>query len=285
VSGPRVLAVVAEPPQIAPGIASTLSVMIANAPDASTVFRACASFNGFISGAQFGEEQSDEGCGGGMAVPLGAGEQVSLPGELTRSLFDNLSLAETLLGASLPAGTIDAIRSDVGLAFVVEATVTTQARTIRAVKRVLISEQATPHKNPPRPHFRFNGREIVARSDAAFSCSPADGEGLQVDPSQDVSLEPIVPGDTEDWLETYEVIDATGVRSERHEVAFYSWFVSGGRVEHGVTRAPARATLWHAPAERGCGRLWLVVRDGHGGESACGLDVALGEASECDSHD
>ena len=81
VTGPRVLAVVAEPPEIRPGETLDLSILIAGVEDPSETeitWRACGSFDGFGGGGgQYGEDQPDEGCGGGLAFDLGEAQRPS----------------------------------------------------------------------------------------------------------------------------------------------------------------------------------------------------------------
>jgi hypothetical protein len=341
---PRVLAVLAEPPEVNPGQAVQFSVAIAGVEDYGVTWRACGAFDGlFGEGSQWGEGGDDEGCGGGaFALELGEGDTAMLAGAATQALFDNLELAERVLGGTLPPDTIDHIRNSVGLPFTVEATVRTEARLIRAVKRVLISARETPHSNPPPPAFMVDDIEVRAlgaepdpdsdpdsdsepdpepdpdsepeadsepdpesdpesesdagpdpepasdpdirpRPPALFTCRPVDGAPLVLPRNSDVELSPIVAGDgeIEPWLESYDVIDMRGELQPRDEIAFYSWFSTGGELSEGVTKAPLRNEVWRTPRAAGCHSLWLVVRDGHGGASACRLDVAVGRAS-CD---
>jgi hypothetical protein len=279
VDGPRVLAIVADPPEVAPGTDVALSALIADAPDANISFRACASFSAVLgSGSQYGEMPTDQGCGDTGFVELAShGAEATLPGSLTSDLFDNLSLAQTLLGAALPSAVIDEIRSEVDLAFLVEVRLELNDKLVRAVKRVLIrAGGGGQHINPPPPHFSLAGAEIVADPAAAFSCESSANQTLGLPLGAAVPLEPWLGGPTEDWLASYQIIDARGQLTERQEQAFYSWYTSAGTLDHRVTSAPERANVWHLPNLPGCARLWLVVRDGQGGESACGISVALG---------
>ena len=292
-------------------------MLVARAHRTSVVsWRACGAFDGlFGEGSQWGEGGDDEGCGGGaFALELGEGETVMLPGAATQALFDNLELAERVLGGALPPDTIDHIRDSVGLPFMIEATVRAGDKLIRAVKRVLISERAVPHHNPPPPAFMLGDLEIVAvgdrdsgpddkdggpdrdpesdageegASDAAvdasrppFACRARDGTAPRLAADSRVELAPILPegAEAEPWLERYQVIDMRGALQARDEIAFYSWFATAGELREGVTKSPLRNEIWRTPRRSGCYTLWLVVRDGHGGTSACGVDVAIGDA-------
>jgi hypothetical protein len=278
---PRVLAIVAEPPEVNPGAPVQLSILVAHAEQYEVSWRACGAFDSFLGGgAQYGDEQGDEGCGGPLAVELGEGERAELPGEATQALWGSLALAEEILGAALPEDTIDRIREDVGLPFTVEATVRADDRLIRAVKRVLISARDMPHRNPPPPAFTLDGTPVSAVDGADFTCASAEGGAVPLDGDAEVELAPLVDGEdgAEPWLERYQVLDLRGELRSRTETAFYSWFASGGALREGVTKSPLRNEIWRTPAESSCHSLWLVVRDGHGGSSACALDVAVSGA-------
>jgi hypothetical protein len=297
VDGPRVLAVVAEPPEVNPGQPVHLSLLLASAAEPDIRWRGCGAFDTFLGGSQYGDEQSDEGCGGARAVELGAGETAVLPGALTEQLFDSLDLAEAIFGAALPEGAIEHIRDSVGLPFTIEATVRVDGTLIRAVKRVLISARATPHRNPPPPAFNVGNDAVAAVIDpdvdpepaseldpsARFTCRAIDGTALRLAPDSEIDLVPFVPdgAEVEPWLERYQVIDMRGELHARDEIAFYSWFATGGELHEGVTKSPLRNEIWRTPRASGCHTLWVVVRDGHGGASACGVAVAVGDR-RCD---
>lgn len=281
VAGPRVLAVVTEPPEIHPGETVALSLLVAGVEDREHMqitWRACGSFDAFFGGgSQYGEEQPDEGCGGGVAFPLGEGETATLPGALTADLFDNLEVIAMTIGSALPEGILEQIRSSVGLAFLIEATMIADGKQVRAVKRILISENPTPHSNPPPPHFALGEREIIADDSATFRCVAADGEPVNVATNVEIELAPNLEADAEleAWLEPYRVIDARGELLERQERAFYSWLSTGGKLSQGLTKSPLRNEIWRTPATAGECSLWLVIRDGHGGTSACELRVTV----------
>ena len=313
VKGPRVLAVIAEPPEINPGQTLDLSVLVAGVDDSDDVrvtWRACGSFDGIGvggGGAQYGEEQPDEGCGAGLAFDLGEGLTAQLPGALTAGLFENLEVIAMTIGTDLPEGIVEQIRSSVGIAFLVEATVRAGEKTIRATKRVLISENPAPHVNPPPPRFMF-GRDqaIVTDREDPLRCVRDDGMPVSARAGARVELAPLKgsvafadagtpdaalpdagdtdagaePGSTsmpdeEAWLETYNILTAQGELRERKERAFYSWYATGGDLDSGTTKSPLSNNVWRAPGERGEQTLWLIVRDGHGGTSACELTILV----------
>jgi hypothetical protein len=282
VDRPRVVAIIAEPPEAAPGEPVALSLLLGGAASAEISWRACGAFDGFMGGGgQYGED-NDEHCGGMLGEALESGDRTRLPGELTTRLFADLGLAATILGSRLPSGLVAQIRDEVGLPFMAEASVMADGKRIRAVKRVLISERAARHSNPPAPRFALDEQEIVATDADGFRCAVVDGSTPRVPANAEVELRPLFDGELEPWLEPYAVLDTRGERVERTERAFYSWFSDAGQLDEAVTRAPNRVQRWTTPPESACHSLWLVVRDGHGGASACRTEVAVGDA-QCPS--
>jgi hypothetical protein len=271
VDSPRVLAVVVEPPEVTPGHAVAITPLVAHARDVEVEYRICGTFDGPTGGAQFGEME-DEDCGE-RALLRGSGPTWNVPLAATEAFWANTELAGTILGGALPAEAIDAVRYSVGLPLLVELTVQADGQELHALKRVLMSENAAPHTNPPPPRFKFGDSEVQADPASAWTCR-AD-EPLRVEPGAEVEIAPATEDGREPWLEHYQVIDAFGTREERSERAFYSWFATGGHFETHTTRAPLRNQVWTAPDQPGSERLWLVVRDGHGGTSACRWDVLV----------
>ncbi|MDH5675295.1 MAG: hypothetical protein OEZ06_24455 [Myxococcales bacterium] len=277
---PRVLSLVAEPPEIAPGQSATLSILTAGGAPGRARFRVCGGFFAIVGSRQFDEgesggAESGQGCGAEGGLELGEGAEVELPAALSAALFGDLELAAAVLGSVLPPETVELIRSQVGLPLLVEARIETDGGVLRAIKRVLVSENPRPHHNPPPPHFDFGDLEIETDAATPFHCRAVSGEPVRARAGERIEIAPIVAGDGEDWLESYRIIDARGELSERQERAFYGYFVSAGRLDEGLTEAPLRNDRWRLPAEPGCEQLWMVLRDGHGGQSACQLDVEV----------
>jgi hypothetical protein len=282
---PRPLAIVADPPEARPGEAVQLSLMLSHPIDTTGVrWRVCGEYFSFGGGNQYGDGESGEGCGADDPS-FASGERAELPGLLSAALFANLDLAREVLGSTLPEGTIDLVRTRVGLPVLVEARLEHEGRTLRATKRVLVSERTDGNDNPPAPRFTLGGELVIAVDDPAqpFTCAAASGRALIVEANSDVELEPNIEGDRKDedgereepWLERYQIIDARGDLQNREETAFYSWYVSAGEIDPGTTKSPDRTATWRTPKEEGAHRLWLIVRDGHGGTSACVTEVGV----------
>jgi hypothetical protein len=283
IDSPRVLGIVAEPPEVNPGDPVALTPVIAHAEDVRIAWRACGVFDAFFGGgSQYGEGDEDEGCGGGRGISLGDGERAVLDGDATQKFFDDLELAALILGDALPRDTVELVRTAVGMPYLIEGTFDMDGKHIRARKRVLVSRRGTPHTNPPPPRFMLGETEIVPSDGDPLTCAAANGKTPVVGRDREVELAPIVEGAEEPWLERYPVIDVRGALLERDERAYYSWFATGGELDQGVTKAPLRNEIWRAPVESGCHTLWVVVRDGHGGTSTCRLDVAVGDKAACE---
>jgi hypothetical protein len=273
VTGPRVLAVVTDPPEVTPGHGLTVSTLVADAEDVEIEYRICGTFDSpFGGGAQFGERDAEE-CAE-RALIRGSGPTWTLPAEVLQGFWDNADLAEAVLGNTLSKATIEAIRKSVGVPLLIDITVHADGKLLRATKRVLFSENAEPHSNPPAPEFTF-GNDLEVRSDPEQPWACTSDEPLTTSVGKHVELAPAVIDGAEPWAERYHIINARGEVEERKERAFYSWFAKSGGFESHVTRAPLRNQVWTAPQSPGRTRLWLVVRDGHGGESACGIDVQV----------
>jgi hypothetical protein len=275
VASPRVLAIVAEPPEINPGEQVTLSLVVAGAMDYTASWAACGAFDSFIGGgAQYGDDQEDDGCAE-RGLDLGEGKEVVLPGVFGQALFENFELATRILGGTLPEDTVRHIRDSVGLPFLIEANVVADGKAIRAVKRVLISERATPHENPPAPRLTLGEIEVEPDLTRQYGCRAAGDTSARLPRDELIEIVPATDDGEEPWLEDYQVIDARGELQDRTERAFYSWFSTGGEFDRDVTKSPLRNQIWRTPATPGSYPLWVVVRDGHGGVSACEVEVEI----------
>lgn len=279
---PRILAVIAEPPEFVPSRTSavTLSVMIASATEITDVhWVMCGMSGGGFGGTSnmFGERDGDSGCGAD-AMDLGSGERLSVSRD-TLEKFLSQDVVRNALSSQLPAAALQQIASSVGYAVTVEVQLLADGKRLRALKRVLIRESETPSSNPPPPSYRFGETLLRSQGEAPpYRCVPDQG-GLHVDLRQTVKLTPAFEGEIEPWLETYSVLDARGLIGERKEQAFYTWFTDAGELEDNSTRAPTRENTWQAPDSSGCAQIWLILRDGHAGTTACITRVAVGEGS------
>lgn len=273
IAGPRILAVINDPPEVTPGKSLSVSTLVVDADDVEVEYRVCGNFDSTIGGgAQFGD-RDEEDCGD-QAFLSGTGPTWTVPAEAVQAFFDNADLAETILGGALSQDTVDAIRTEVGVPLLIDVTVRADGHELRATKRVLLSQNETPHSNPPPPDLKYGKLDVHSDPEHPWACT--SDQPLTARLGAKIELAPATVDGEETWVEAYRVINARGEVEERTERAFYSWYATAGGFESHLTRAPLRNQVWTAPRTAGRNRLWLIVRDGHGGTSACGFDVRVG---------
>ncbi|AKF09915.1 hypothetical protein [Sandaracinus amylolyticus] len=278
---PRILAIAGEPPEAAPGedllvdamisipedVARPLALRWLSCIDAQEVLRA----SGFREIELPGTPECDEQM-------LPEGEPYVVRGERTAELVDTLRALAAAGGFDLT--TFETLLATTGLAFFVDVQVldANGEVVVAGFKRVAMTTRETPTTNPPPPTFLFGTTMITGTGDPFdFTCAAADGVVPTVEPGAEIELVPVLPPglDEEPWLETFPIFDFTGGLATARENAYYTWLATAGGISEFTTRPPERASEWTAPDEEGPQALWLVVRDGHLGASACRLDVVV----------
>ena len=293
VSRPRVLAIVAEAPEVAPGVDVAVEAMVVD-PEGRTLERrwsmctTAESAGGFATGPPGGggsEPSPDPGCDesspfttmlpttdtGGTIVP-GTCADPTEPWRCTSGIVALFSGIGAM--GSLPPELIEQLIDTVGITLTVNLDVYLDGELAeRAFKRIAITRRADVTTNPPAPRFRIGDQWVSARGVAEpFTCIPEDGVTPVLPALAEVAL---APEPDEDWFETFPIVGLDGSQIEGDESAFYSWFSTGGSFEPELSTAPERDTLWTTPQEAGTRPLWVVVRDGHLGASACRIDVEV----------
>lgn len=271
VQRPRVLAVIAEPPEFSPGQDVKLSVMVSSDEVELVQWRLCPGF--YVDAPmQYDEGLDDQGCAGSLSWSLPAGPTTTLPGSLVEAALnlDEVDVPQAVLGVQLSPERLRQVIDEVGFPLQVEVRVEVGGQTLTALKRVLVSRRPQRNSNPPPPHLRLGEVEIVHRE--GFACATQDGEPAVLPAGEQVEVVPIFAGFEEPWTEAFYVLDAKGQVAEREEVPFYSYFSNAGRLGRRTTRAPLRNNLFRVP-ELGCARIWVVQQDGHAGASACSFVV------------
>lgn len=271
VSGPRLLAVTVEPPEALPGEDVAFRPLIASPGGAPLTLALSVDLST-------------------ATLAAGAGQAIGTPAEPTALAWDGetavLDGAETarameaLLAqvGDAPPGTpehvVRLVYEQVGLPLTVQLELRDAegAVVLEGFKRFFLSPHAERTTNPPPPRFAIGGRWVRASPDDPLSCAP-ESQMPEVSAGEAVALAP-EPSE-EEWLETYPALDLEGELIENRESAFYSWFSTAGDFTAAVTRPPARDVEWTAPDEPGEYPLWLVVRDGHLGTSACRATVRV----------
>lgn len=272
VASPRILDIVADPPEVAPGASVRLRAVVAGHRGPVTYrWVTCTASNPLSGFGGFGAGTSEQGCTGdaGRRLPLGTGEEATLT--VPANSVDVAALLDSL-GDRAPRALAERYIRDVGVIVGVGLTIEADGRTVVGYKRVVVSLNPRPNRNPPTPRVRVDGRWVSAPAGAGPACVPEEGGGVRVARARTVALS---PDPAEAWLERYTVLTAVGAFEERAEQAFYSWYATGGALGRGLTRSPTRDNDWQAPAAPGAHSLWFFVRDGHGGTSGCRLDVTV----------
>jgi len=242
VKTPRVLAMVADPPEAAPGEDVSVRVLAFDPAgrELHYAFRACVDPASF-----FGSFTPDEGNSDTHAMAFctdlpGNGNSTVVPGIYTQMLYDQL--ATFAPAAGLTADTLDQLVGSVGIPLQVRVRVTavdpmTGAETatlITAVKTFGLTSRATRTTNPPFVYFSIGDSLFLGGVDrSSFECtlwagspppvfhaSPPQGHG---DP---VSAFLLPHDDPNTWEETYPYIDYSRMVRLGREGAYYSWFTT-----------------------------------------------------------
>jgi hypothetical protein len=151
------------------------------------------------------------------------------------------------VGLQIPAGLLlpfPAALQNNGVAYLITVTATSGTASVRAYKRVLISNK-TPNTNP------------------AISDLLANGASLTTLPTGDATMS-FTAGSTP---ETYVYLTTDGVSQTLTETFETTWFISDGEIENPRTKA-GQTTTWTTPGAAPSGRQTVVVgvlRDGRGG--------------------
>jgi hypothetical protein len=299
VTGPRVLAMIAEPPEIRPGQSTEVRLVTGGMTvEPEYTWYVCARAEGtatFAAQSTFGQAEPNDACFGDagattIRLPFtGPNALIATPA----NLLQQLAALQAVYGSSISASRLLAIARTAGLPLTVAVEVrhndpgtdggAPRNTVLRALKRIVVIDRDDRNANPPPPSFRFGAprdggaggvRMRYVREGDDERCEPDDGAGpLFVRPG--VSYE-LAPDPTEQpWLQTYTVLDTYGQASQQVETAFYSFYSTGGAYWDDRTRIPTRNTKWEAPLRLGPITHWLVVRDGRGGTSACRYTVTV----------
>lgn len=267
VSGPRVLAVIVTPPEARPGedIALTPIVAAPNGEELTLEWRVDLSTATLAAGAGQAIGEASE--------PIVLESDGVLPGEATALAIESLLALVEGAAPGTPEHVVGLVYEQVGLPVIATfvARDASGAIVVEGFKRFFLTPRADVTTNPPPPRFSIDGRWMSARSGDPLACEP-EGAAPEVVAG---AIAILAPDEDEAWLETYPALDIEGEPVENVEAAFYSWHSTAGDFAFAVTRAPDRAVEWTAPEEPGEHPIWLVVRDGHLGTSACRATVRV----------
>lgn len=305
VQTPRVLAIVVDPPVVGVDTAANFIAMAVNVdgtpmehdPAAGVVFdwHACLVSESVpgLGGMQYDADGTQQGCGGARSIPMTVNDTgvATLPAGLLSQVLAGVSLESVGHVLGLPATLLLEALNRTGVILTVELRVVRdESDSLVAFKRVVLIDRPQSEvvgDNPPPPRFAIRelgadiseARWLSARGEVdRFECQ-WEGLPLRLQTNRSYVLDPIDVPDAEhneaDWRESYEVIDLTGRFATLREQPYYAWYATAGRLDQEQTTEPADEEIWRTPAAPGRYPMWVVVRDGHAGMSACRAEVEV----------
>ncbi|MEE8408544.1 MAG: hypothetical protein V3T05_02970 [Myxococcota bacterium] len=242
IEGLRVVAIVAEPPEVHPDETSLMTAWIVDLthPDGpvTATWSYCASRDA---------SQNRARCGAG-AVGIDTEEPVTL----TDGVF--ASSAEHGVNRN-EIGHVPSLILEAGFWEHVRVSVVSGEEETEALKRVVIVDNAvTPNTNPILSTI-FLSRDGVGLEPPFVATA---GEEILLVPDYDVN-----------GFESYRVLGADGAWQPRQEEAIFTWHVTGGKLDRWVTEAGDESVRWTLPktdeAPGGSVHVFAVLRDSRGG--------------------
>lgn len=244
----RILAIVAEPPEVAPGTPVTFSALVAD-PDNDLPFKAWLAC----------PPDQPDGCTAGLAEisPDASPEELAALGVIglepgfppaytpDAALLDGLDENARREGvyvsiqlAAFPASVLAEDPEDLDFNAVEVA-----------FKRLVVSEASTPNHNPTLGAFTVDGVEV-----------PVDAT-LELDVGEPYEIGVVIPDEA---IETYEYLTSEGAIEERTEEPYVDWYCTVGGLGEAYTLHPFTQADF-APEEPGDATCWAVARDRRGG--------------------
>ena len=270
----RVLSIVAEPPEVNPGESSELVELVLNPGGKTTVVwigcqpdpfnlgrGACNDVTSALRPTSFADFPP-----GTSLLGFGPKAGYTVRGDLFDVLApDDPTRQNGTVGQILAVTLGDEIKATVtpeefrALFARIEAR---EIQTLLSVTRVLTTDRVVKNTNPKLEAVLVDGERL-----------PTNGT-LLVQPGQKVELDPRVPDAAQ---EQYTLITPDGP-SDRTEKIIGAWYSTAGRFTEprvdlfgdvrAVYTAPGSAEVPDDPVpERRTGKVWMVVRDGRGGQS------------------
>ncbi|MFO0748051.1 MAG: hypothetical protein U1F43_20685 [Myxococcota bacterium] len=319
VTGFRVLAVRAEPPEVAPGDSVALDALMVDpsgaVPD-SIKWYACIvadTGTGFFGGSSEtqtsggdGTPLPTDGYGGScekralahepFTLELGEGPTATLP--VPADLFDTDAALKAAYGLAdditIPAEVSAGLLGIAGVNYTVSMVTDIGGEHLETMKRVNVSLDSLLPDNERNLNPVDLTLHIAAVADHVTPqahTDPASGGHCFLDPSFVVAPDGryrLTPVNVPDPQASYVVLLAGSTSSGQafdlqtiQETYFYSFFSTVGGLSKEISKAPGEpACDWHIPADAtGPVDLWVVVRDGRGGVAWCHEALAVAPAA------
>jgi len=251
----RILAVAANPPEIAPGETATFEALIPDPGgegDLSRLWFACPEVDGGFGcnldlSTGSGTTATGTGTDGFIGLEPFIPPVYTAPDDLLDGITDPSDLAEgvnvLIQIAALPPEFLEAEPGE------------TPDIDFNAIevgyKRLVVSQASTPNRNPEIFEFVIDRIPLLPES------------VVQVVPGQSYELGVVLE---EELVEEYEYLNSDGVIEIRREEPYATWFATDGEVFEPITLYPYNESTWTAPDEFGVSGFWYsVVRDRRGG--------------------
>ncbi len=246
----RILAIVAEPPEVAPGTPVTFTALVAD-PQNDLPFKAWLAC------------PPDQSGGSGCFVDLSQISPDATPEELAALgvIGFEPGFAPTYTpDASLLDGLDDTARRE-GINVTVELAAFPAALMVQdpaevdfnavevAYKRLVVSDASTPNHNPSFTEFTVDGMTVP------------DDAVVELDVGEYYEIGVVIPDDA---IETYEYLNSEGVTEERTEEPYVDWYCTVPGLGEAYTLHPFTQADF-VPEQAGDATCWAIARDRRGG--------------------
>ncbi|MFT3841942.1 MAG: hypothetical protein QM723_33430 [Myxococcaceae bacterium] len=245
IEAPRIIAVIAEPPEAPPSATVQLKAVVAGASDATARWSVCSQPRPFSQ-----NQAVDPECVSALNAAPATGETfaLSVPSNVCR-----------VFGPDAPSGGVRPREPDATGGYYQPVGVELDApvfafERLSCVPAGVSFDVAQAYRQQARPNLNpvFQLTADSARAGASIEIH-ADWSGAPEE--RFVMIDPV----------SAQLVTAT----ERYDV---TWFVSAGEV--GPARSSSGTTLWTLPAQPGDGTLWAVLRDSRGGVAVQSLTLS-----------
>ena len=283
IGAPRVLAIVAEPPEAREGETVRLGVLVAGSvePGIQPLLSFCHARKPLSELGPVAPECLEEGAP--ALEPLGRGQ--SVVGVIERSACSVFGPRRPTAEAGQPAGRPVDPDSTGGFYQPVLATLPGQPSALGGVRLdcglpgadraqvIDYNERHRPNRNPGLSSLEVFRDGAYLGIAEAIPFSVGTGAAVDLRAVWDVcavSPDGAAPADECGGAESFVMLDPESLTVvERSEVLIASWYATAGAFEEPRTgpdgAAPSSLNRWIAPPSPGSVELWVVLRDGRGG--------------------
>jgi hypothetical protein len=144
-----------------------------------------------------------------------------------------------------------------------------------AVKRVrLVQTPAQEQQTPPHDYYAVNHNPVVKDAVSAADDSCTGGSSVTLPAALPAGTTRTLCAQAASDPETYDFCDSDGVPSGTREIFQWQWYVTAGEFPDVGGLGNAEGSHLDFDRPRGAFTLWLILRDGRGGDVWKRFDVA-----------